>query len=97
MRKLPKPKTFAAQRTGGWVSRISGHDLSAGNRIEIELPFGTPRFVRAATLKILLSGKPADMLLKKTGYTWTICEDNLQVDLQDTDTQFRLGQVAVYS
>src|SRR6266480_7070154 len=61
--KLPPPKTYTAQRSGGWVSRITGHNLIDGQRIEIELPINTPRFTNGATLKIMLGARKYDLLL----------------------------------
>jgi hypothetical protein len=99
LRPLPQAKKFAVQRTAGWISRIAGQDLVTGSRIEIEVPLGSPRHISAATLKRMLKGKRSDQLLKKTGATWSICPDDLRIDLADTKTQFRfrLGQIAVYS
>jgi hypothetical protein len=97
MRKLPDPRMFAAQQTSGSLSRLFGEDLLEGGRIEIELPLGMKRFVTALTLKRLLKGKRSDTLLKNNGATWIICDDDLRIDLEDTQTQFRVGRVAVYS
>ena len=96
--QLPPPQTYAAERADGFVSRLFGASLNGGSAIEIELPFGTPRFTNAATLRQLLGGKPGDRLLRNTqNGTWEICEDSLRVDLLDQHVQFRVGPVAVYS
>ena len=42
-------------------------------RIEIELPFGAPRCVSAATLKVMLGADDEEALFKKTGKRWEIC------------------------
>ena len=96
--QLPPPQTYAAERADGFVSSLFGASLNGGSAIEIELPFGTPRFTNAATLRQLLGGKPGDRLLRNTqNGTWEICEDSLRVDLLDQHVQFRVGPVAVYS
>src|SRR5207249_4817505 len=81
--ELPAQNTFRAQKTDGYISRLGGHNLKDGNHLQIELPFGTPRRVNVATLKRLLGGSPTDALLRKTGSTWSICDDGMQVDLLD--------------
>lgn len=97
LRPLPPARRFAAERASGWISRISGQNLASGQRIEIELPPGSPQQISALTLKKMLGGKRNDQLLKKHGATWIICPDDLAVDLADTNAQFRLGQIAVFS
>jgi hypothetical protein len=94
---LPAKQTYAVKRAEGYISRLGGQNLKDGSRLEIELPFGTPRKVNVATLKRLLGGSPTDALLKKTGSTWTICDNAMPVDLLNRRVQFRLGQVAVLS
>jgi hypothetical protein len=71
--------------------------MAIGQRIEIELPVGSPRHTNAATLKRLLRAEPADRLLKKVGDSWVICEDAAVVDLLDTATEYRVGPIAIYS
>jgi hypothetical protein len=97
MPPLPPPRYYGAERTSGWVSRIAGQHLTGGNHIEIELPFGTGRYIPAKALRRLLGGRRGDALLKLVAGQWIICDDHVQVDLTDTNTQFRVGPIAVYS
>ena len=55
-----------------------------------------PRFINAATLKGL-AGQPRATLLRKDGDVWRICELSWRIDLQDASTEYRLGDVAIYS
>ncbi len=95
--RAPATRTYAVQSTAGWISRLSGYHLTAGHRIEVELPPGSPDRVNAATLKRLLGARQTDRILKKTGQAWTICEDDAPIDLRDTTTEYRVGPVALYS
>src|SRR5207248_3349258 len=45
-------------------------------RIAIELPLGAPRFVSAATLKVMLGADESETLFKKTGKRWEVCSDS---------------------
>ncbi len=76
--------------------------LLAGNHaqpqsLELELPFGMPRFVNVATLKAMLGAEADDTLFRKSGVRWEPCEDSHQVDLKDRTRLFRLGKVQIYS
>lgn len=95
--KLPPRKTMVAQHTGGWISRITGHNLIDGKRLEFELPINTPRYTNGATLKAMLGGKSFELLLRKEGQIWEICENDSRIDLLDRTVEFRVGPVAVYS
>ncbi len=94
---LATKRTYASNRTQGWISRLGGNHLTLGGPIEIELPPGTPRYVNAATLLRLLGGGKSDRLLRRTDDAWTFCDKSLTVDLLDTTTEYRVGPVAVYS
>jgi len=94
---LPPKQTYAVDHATGSFSRIFGADLVRGERIEIELPLGSPRYVSAATLKRLLGAERTDRLLKRTGDIWKFCEDGVMVDLRDTTTEYRVGPVSIFS
>jgi len=97
LRPLPPKQTYAALHVDGWLSRIAGIDHSSERRIEIELPLGTPQYVNATTLKRLLGARHSDRLFRRKGKTWTICANDIMIDLQDTATEYRVGEIAVYS
>lgn len=93
-----KSSRFAVARTGGTLSPIAGTSaLEPLGVAELDLPFGTPRFVNAATLKRMLKTKRSDVLLKRTGDSWEVCENSLRIDLTDDAVEFRLGTVQIYS
>jgi hypothetical protein len=95
--KLPPPKSYSAQHASGWVSRLVGHNLIDGRRLEIELPIKTPRYTNGATLKVMLGARKSDLLLREEKHTWVICENDSRIDLLDRTVRFKVGPVAVYS
>jgi len=97
LQKLPPKKIYAAEGTIGVISKLFGENLEAGNRIEIELPLGTPRYVLAKTLRKLLGGRRGDTLMSWNGTAWEICPSQMRIDLTDTNRRFRMGAVAVLS
>jgi hypothetical protein len=56
-----------------------------------------PRFVNAATLKRMLKAKSSELLLKRTGDRWSVCDDSTRIDLTDDSVEFRLGEVQIFS
>ena len=66
-------------------------------RLEIDLPFGMPRFINVRTLKAMLGARRQDILFHKVGEQWEICPETFEVDLRDRSQVFRLGEVQVYS
>jgi len=93
-----KSGQFAVTWTGGTLSPIAGTSaLEPLGTAELDLPFGTPRFVNAATLKRMLKARRSDVLLKRTGDSWEVCENSLRIDLTDDAAEFRLGTVQIYS
>lgn len=93
-----KPQTFSATKTGGTLSPINRtHSLTDQGVADLDLPFGMPRFVNAATLKKMFKAKRTDLLLRKKGSQWEICEDLTKIDLTDDSIEFRLGTVQIFS
>jgi len=93
LQPLPK-KTYSVEKTAR--SPLGGSGGAQG-RIEMEIPFGMPRFVNARTLKAMLGAHRRDVLLRKVRERWEICPDSLQVDLEDRSQVFRLGEVQIFS
>jgi hypothetical protein len=93
-----KTRRFSMPRASGVVSRALGtSELATIGIAELDLPPGMPRFVNAATLKRMLRADASDLLLKRTGERWEICEASLRVDLLDSSVEFRLGAIQVWS
>src|SRR5262245_12979181 len=85
-------------RVSGSISRAAGMaDLEPSGTVELDLPFGMTRFVNSATLKRMLKAKRGDLLLRRVGEKWEVCEDSLRVDLLDDSVEFRLGPVQIFS
>jgi hypothetical protein len=92
------PQTIVIPKGVGSMSRMAGTvDLENRGVANLDLPFGMPRFVNAATLKRMLKAKNSDLLLKRSGERWTICDDSTRVDLADDSVEFRLGAVQIFS
>jgi hypothetical protein len=93
-----KQKRFSMPRSTGAISRLAGiANVQDSGVADLDLPFGMPRFVNAATLKQMFRASPADLLLKKCGVGWEVCENSLIVDLTDDSVEFRLGPVQILS
>ena len=91
-------ETLSVPRGSGTASRVFGTlDLEVTGTAEMKLPFGMPRFVNAATLKKMLKAKRSELLLRRTGERWEICEDSTKIDLMDDSVEFRLGAVQIFS
>ena len=98
IRPLPKAKYSAdRQLDSSLLGSLLTGALGERERIKIELPFGLPRFVNAATLKAMLGADDGETLFKKVAYRWEVCADSLEVDLKDRRQVFRLGRVQIYS
>jgi hypothetical protein len=69
-------------------------DLS---RKDVQLPFGVPRFINAATLRAIAGGRRSDQLLKKVGGAWEFVEDDTMIDLTNPREEFRLGRLNILS
>lgn len=87
----PKLPRLVAPRTKKYQVQAAGRLASAGV-LTATLPWPTPRFVNAATLKALLC-KPRETLFQAVGNRWRICPDDHQIDLTDPSQQYRLGEV----
>jgi hypothetical protein len=87
---LPKIEPLASAT----YSVKSGEDRG---RTTIELPFGMPRFVNAATLKAMLGADDSEVLFRKAGERWDVCPDSFRVDLKDRTQIFKLGKVQIFS
>ena len=77
---------------GGTVQ--TGHQAG---RVTIDLPFGLPRYINAATLKALVRARPRDLLFRKTAQGWEICPDSNVIDVQDNTAIFRIGKLEILS
>ena len=89
---------FPVSRTVGTFSRAAAvADLQPQGRADLELPFGMPRFVNATTLKQMLKAKRSDVLLRRVGSQWEICDDSQRIDLRDASVEFRLGAIQIFS
>ena len=89
---------FSVPRGKGNASRVFGTlALEVTGTAEMKLPFGMPRFVNAATLKKMLKAERSELLLRRTGERWEICEDSTRIDLMDDTVEFRLGAVQIFS
>ena len=98
--KLQKHETrkFAVIKATGTVSPIAGtEDLKTAGVADLDLPIGMPRFVNAATLKQMFKADRTDLLLKKVGERWEVCENSTRIDLTDDTVEFRLGAVQIFS
>ena len=65
--------------------------------VTIDLPFGLPRYINAATLKALVRARPRDLLFRKAAQGWEICSDSQVIDVQDNTAVFRIGKVEILS
>ena len=91
-------EVLSVPRGTGTMSRIGGvANLNLTGSADIHLPAGMPRFVNAATLKRMLGAELSELLLKKSGDRWDICEDSTKIDLADDSVEFRLGAVQIFS
>lgn len=91
-------RRFIVSRASGSMSRALGTaNLETIGVADIDLPPGMPRFVNAATLKRMLRAATSDVLLKRSGRQWTVCEDDVRIDLLDDSAEFRLGAVQIWS
>ena len=97
LQKLPR-RQFSVPVASGYLSRAAGiAALQTLGQKELELPFGMPRIVNAATLKRMLKAKRGDVLLRRVGLAWEVCENATKVDLTDDSVEFRLGHVQIFS
>ena len=93
-----KTATFAVTKTSGTISRAAGSaELQAVGIEDLQLPFGMPRFVNVATLKRMLRAKRSEVLLKRSGERWVVCDNSTRIDLLDDSVEFRLGAVQIFS
>ena len=98
--KLAELRTasFAVTKTSGTISRAAGSaELEAAGVEDLQLPFGMPRFVNVATLKRMLRAKRSEVLLKRSGGGWVVCDNSARIDLLDDSVEFRLGAVQIFS
>lgn len=91
-------RILSVPQVSGTISRALGiRNLTPGGAVELNLPPGMPPIVNAATLKRMLRAKPSDLLLKRVGQEWQICENAMPIDLRDESVEFRLGSVQIFS
>jgi len=91
-------RMFSVTKTTGTLSPIAGtQNLKSAGVADLDLPFGMPRFVNAATLKRMFKAQRSELLLKKVGERWEICVDSTRIDLTDDSVEFRLGAVQIFS
>ena len=73
-------------------------DADQGAPIELEVPYGTPRYVNVATFRKLLGASWTNVLLRKVGALWEPYEDDAaRIDLMDPAQVFRLGEIQIFS
>jgi hypothetical protein len=93
-----QPKTWTLPRATGTVSPINGtSNIQTAGSESLKLPYGMPRMVNVATLKLMLKADPQELVLKRVGERWEPCEDSHRVDLEDDKVEFRIGAVQVFS
>jgi hypothetical protein len=98
LQELPPAGTLSVPRGTGTASRALGTvDLDMTSVADAKLPFGMPRFINAATMKRMLKAKRSELLFRRVGERWEICEDSTQIDLTDDSVEFRLGVVQIFS
>jgi hypothetical protein len=73
---------------------VASIDLS---RSEVGLPYGIPRYVNAATLKVIAGGRWIDSLLKKTRSGWEFVQNDALIDLTDGAQEYRVGRLTIFS
>jgi hypothetical protein len=73
---------------------VASIDLS---RPDVALPYGVPRYINAATLKVIAGGHRFDTLLKKTRTGWKFVEDDAMIDLKNSQQEYRLGKLTIFS
>lgn len=97
--QLPPTTTFSVQRSrdSSALGGLLTEGLQKRERAQIELPFGMPRFVSAATLKGMFGADDGETLFRKVGKRWEVCPDSFEIDLKDRTRVFRLGQVQIFS
>ena len=72
--------------------------LSRNNEeLNVELPYGVPRHVRAGMLKLLLRANRRDNLLELKGDAWEFVDDKSWVDVTDRRRVFRIGRLQILS
>lgn len=86
--RQPEPDIFRIE--------IDARDGTA-SPLAFDIPAGLPRLINAATLKRILGGKPSDIIFRKAGTHWEICDESYQIDLQDRTKVFRLGKIEISS
>lgn len=84
VQRLRKPRRFP----------VASLDLS---RKDIGVPYGAPKLVNAATVKVLAGGRSFDRLLKRTASGWEFMPDHAVVDLSDASQEYRLGRLTIFS
>jgi hypothetical protein len=45
----------------------------------------------------MLKAKGSELLFKRVGERWEICENSTRIDLTDDSVEFRLGAVQIFS
>jgi hypothetical protein len=66
--------------------------------MELDIPFGMPRYVNVPTLRKMLGRSDSEKLLRNVGGDrWEICPESFMVDLTNPDVLFQLGPLNIYS
>jgi len=91
-------REFSIPTVSGVISRAAGTaDIQTLGVTHLDLPFGMPRHVNVATLKKMLKAKRSELMLKRVGDRWEVCENSMIVDLTDDSVEFRLGLIQIFS
>jgi hypothetical protein len=68
------------------------------SQLRLEIPRSLDRFINAATLKAMVVGaNHDDVLFRKAGERWDICDDVDRIDLEDRTAIFKLGRIEIQS
>ncbi len=91
--KLPPPKTAS-------IGIARNESLADGNieKLDVNLPFGMPRFINIPTLRMFLRRPDFEPLLILTASgRWEVCPESHMVDLANPNIVFRVGPLTIYS
>lgn len=70
--------------------------MHGGNTL-LEVPRDLDRFINAATLKAMVGASRRDVLFRKAGERWEICDDADRIDLEDRTAIFKTGRIEIQS
>ncbi len=93
----PLPLTLQPFDADSYQVQIGGNK-GGDTPLRLEIPRGLDRFINAATLKAMVVGAGRDeVLFRKRGARWQICEDGDRIDLEDRTAIFKLGRIEIQS